>query len=221
VDWSDSYVPTIPGTSTIRPHPPRRASPSGTLGSSMADAFTAGACESSRPTARVPRALVLATSGCVATRGARPAFAIARAVSSYCMAPLVAEQERCRRPARYRGQKCRAPRSAPAPSARTKIGRRIPWPSVATPVRSTPRAGPHALTTSEHRPRRQRRRVRGHRLASVPLPHHYVNPLRSVASGALYRPTGDLSGRPERVARVPRLQGICRCSAPRSEQKRR
>jgi hypothetical protein len=64
VDWSDSYVPRITGTSTIRPHPPRRASPSETLGSSMADCRFHRRRVRIKPTpARVPRALVLANLG--------------------------------------------------------------------------------------------------------------------------------------------------------------
>ena len=67
-------------------------------------------------------------------------------------------------------------------SIRARAGRQ---PSVATaPLRTTLSAGPRALTRRKHRPRRLRRHVRAHRLASLPLPHHSVNPLRVVAIGA-------------------------------------
>ena len=53
-------------------------------------------------------------------------------VISYGVAPLVADQERDRRPAGHPGANP-TPRSAPAPPARTGSGGRIPW-----PVRSCP-----------------------------------------------------------------------------------
>jgi hypothetical protein len=72
---------------------------------------------------------------------------------------------------------------------RSRAGAKLHGPT--SPPHTTTSASPNALTRIGHRRRQQRRHVRAHRLASLPVPHRWVDPLSSVAFGRLRQAWSD------------------------------